>query len=36
MNAARQIFAVAVDCVQQMSGLVKDKLAPQVEKKEYE
>ena len=36
MNAARQIFAVAVESVQQMSAIVKDKLAPQVDKKEYE
>jgi hypothetical protein len=36
MNAARQIFAVAVESVQQMSAIVRDKLAPQVDKKEYE
>ena len=36
MNAARQIFAVAVESVQQMSAIVREKLAPQVDKKEYE
>lgn len=35
MIAARQIFAVAVDCVNVMSELMKDKLKPEVETKEF-
>lgn len=35
MIAARQIFAVAVDCVNTMSGLLKDKLKPEVDGKEF-